>query len=180
MKAFSAIISILILFTACENDPPPDSKHCINLAQGSNSLAQPYETENVVIVIMDGARYTESWGEPNKQYLPRLAQEMFPEGVVLANFYNNGMTKTNPGHIAMTTGCYEDISNSGSEDPSNPSIFNMYLEKSGNAPEKAWVIASKSKLSVLGKTTDPSISPSFEPRTNCGVGGAGVGVGLPR
>ena len=60
-------------------------------------------TQHVVIVVMDGARYTETWGDPTHSNIPQIATNLARRGVVLTNFYTditdllNGKTETNPG-----------------------------------------------------------------------------------
>lgn len=65
-----------------------------------------YKTKNVFIVVMDGGRYSETWGEPTQQYIPHIKQ-LASQGVMCTSFWNDGQTVTVPGHTAMTTGNYE-------------------------------------------------------------------------
>src|SRR5690606_15067400 len=65
-----------------------------------------YETENAVIVVIDGPRFSETWGHPEKKYIPRMAGELAPRGTFFADFRNEGHTRTISGHAAITTGHY--------------------------------------------------------------------------
>ena len=153
---------LLILFSACIQDVPvPNSKH-------------PYKTKNVFIVVMDGARYSETWGEPTQQYIPNI-KSLASLGVMCANFYNDGQTVTVPGHTAMTTGNYEVINNGGFEIPSSPSIFQYYRSQFSKPAEDAWVISTKDKLEVLSDCMDANWTGKFRPRTDCGVNGNHTG-----
>ena len=49
-----------------------------------------YETRNVIIIVMDGARYSETWGDPTHQFIPRMAHEMADQGIIYTHFRNNG------------------------------------------------------------------------------------------
>ena len=135
------------------------------------------KTENVIIVVVDGPRYSETCGDTSHQYQPRLAQELAKEGVIYTNFHNYGVTFTNPGHTAIATGVYQQINNTGQEIPKNPSIFQYWLKESKEDSTKAWIIASKDKLQVLANCKDSSWNNTFMPATNCGIGGNGVGSG---
>jgi hypothetical protein len=115
-----------------------------------------YLTKNVVIVVMDGARYTETWGDAHHHNIPRLANEMAKEGVILTDFRNRGETFTTQGHAAISTGNYVTISNLGTEAPPFPSIFQEWLAASGMPSYSSWIISSKDKLSVLSRTSDLS------------------------
>ena len=41
-----------------------------------------YKTENVIVLIMDGPRYTETWGDSSHQYIPHMANDMAQHGVI--------------------------------------------------------------------------------------------------
>lgn len=135
-----------------------------------------YKTERVIIVVMDGARYSETWGYDNHQYIPGLT-ELSNSGVVNTQFFNDGSTKTVPGHTAITTGNYQEINNSGLEIPELPSLFQYWRQATDADSTEAWIIASKDKLEVLAGTNDPDWKGKLTPSTNAGIGGLGVGNG---
>ncbi|MCW0484842.1 alkaline phosphatase family protein [Gaoshiqia sediminis] len=78
-----------------------------------------YKTENVIVVVVDGPRQSETWQSTDRKYIPKMDKELAPQGVVISEFYNNGITFTVPGHVAITTGKYETISNKGGNCPRN-------------------------------------------------------------
>lgn len=133
-----------------------------------------YKTQNVIVVVVDGARYTETWGEPNHQFIPHRSA-MLSEGVFCNQFYNNGTTSTVPGHAAMCTGLYENLNNGGAEYPTRPSIFQYWLKTFNRPKSEAWVITTKDKLEVLSDCKDINWKGTFCPTTDCGVNGLGSG-----
>lgn len=141
-----------------------------------NDTIENYITENVIIVVTDGPRYSETWGNPNFEYIPFQAS-MKAEGVLFTNFYNNGTTTTIPGHTALTTGHYEDVNNGGLEVPQNPSIFQYWRKKFAQNQNRTWIIASKDKLDVLSNCTSNEWKDKYVPSSNCGVDGLGIGSG---
>ena len=112
-----------------------------------------YKTKSVFIVVMDGARYSETWGESTQAYIPRI-KNLASQGVMCTSFWNDGQTVTVPGHTAMTTGNYQVINNGGFEIPSSPSIFQYYRAQFLKPATDAWVISSKDKLEVLSVLCD--------------------------
>ena len=130
-----------------------------------------YQTKNVIVVVIDGPRYSETWGAANQQYTPNLAQYLAPQGVISTAFYNDGYTYTNAGHTAITTGVRQGINNGGNELPRNPSFFQYWLETTGNPKSKAWLVTSKDKLNILADTKDKDYSGKFMPAFNCGNNG---------
>ena len=135
-----------------------------------------YKTENVIIIVTDGPRYSETWGNPNYDYIPFQAS-MKSEGVLFTNFYNHGTTTTIPGHTAITTGNYEPINNGGLEAPQYPSIFQYWRKKYAKKQNRTWIIASKDKLDVLSNCASLGWKDKYMPSSNCGVDGMGVGSG---
>jgi hypothetical protein len=129
----------------------------------------------VIVVVMDGARYSETWGDSNHTYIPFMADSLLHDGVIYSNFYNQGPTYTLAGHTAITTGVYQEIDNSGRQLPDSASMFQRWAKTWNKDKTKAWIITSKSKLEVLGNTIDSSWVNSYLPETNCGKWGLGVG-----
>ncbi|MBC8266047.1 MAG: sulfatase [Flavobacteriales bacterium] len=145
----------------------------IMLNSCSKDSLKEYKTENVIIMVVDGQRYSESWGDSTHQYIPHFSTEIADFGIVNTAFYNNGLTSTVPGFTAITTGVYQEINNSGQESPIYPSIFQYLIEKDSTAP--AWIINSKDKLAVLGNCQQTNWSNKYMPLLDCGIDGLGSG-----
>lgn len=128
------------------------------------------KTQNVIIVVIDGPRYSETWGDYTHKNIPQQYQ-LYPQGVLLNNFMNNGTTLTEAGHAAISTGNYEKLENWGAEIPTYPSMFQAFLKATGKPADKAWIITSKDKLEVLGTCKQPDWADKYQPRTDCGVAG---------
>jgi hypothetical protein len=133
-----------------------------------------YSTEYVIIIVIDGPRYTETWGEPNHSFIPNQSM-LRHEGVTFSDFSNDGQTNTISGHTAITTGYYQDIINNGQEFPDKPSIFQALREAHGTPMNKTWIIASKDKLEALANTKNTSWQDKYIPSVDCGVNGLGSG-----
>lgn len=139
--------------------------------------SQDFKSKYSIILVIDGPRYSETFGDTSCQYIPLMGKKLIKEGVFFENFKNNGPTYTVPGHTAMTTGNYQRISNSGTNLPSRPSIFQYYL-KATNAPKSdAYIVASKGKLDVLANTKNKKWRNQYVASTYCGPNGVGVGYG---
>ena len=76
------------------------------LIVGLGCLAGASETrgplvERVVVVVIDGPRWSETWGEATRVHIPRRALQLAPQGVLFTAFLNRGPTYTNSGHAAI-------------------------------------------------------------------------------
>lgn len=163
---FYPIICILIVFISCTNSTDDSNP---------NNRPNKYKTKNVVVIVMDGPRYSETWGDVSHQYIPNISNQLASKGIINTTFYNNGPTWTISGHVAITTGHYQDINNSGKEIPKYPSIFQNFRKEKNVNESSAWIITSKDKLEVLNNCLDTKWKNKYQPNTNCGVNGLGSG-----
>ncbi len=167
--ALFGLISLLspAVVNTYESDTSPAATELIRLPK------KTYLTKNVIILVIDGPRMTETFGDKTCQYIPHLSKDLAPQGVLFTNFRNNGKTNTNSGHTAITTGAYQSIKNDGTELPKYPSMFQYYLKKTGLPKEKAWIVASKGKLNILANARKKGWFNSFMPSDYCGPSGNG-------
>ncbi|MDC8102012.1 sulfatase-like hydrolase/transferase [Chryseobacterium rhizosphaerae] len=161
-KIFMYLILSFLLFS-CNNDTETQTK-----------TTNKYQTQNVVLLVVDGPRISETWEAPAKENIPNRVN-LLSQGVFISNFKNNGTTNTNPGHSALCSGVYENIKNNGTELPGYPSVMQQWLKYSGADKNKAWVIASKDKLEVLNNCKQADWKDKFQPSVDCGVNGNGSG-----
>ncbi len=157
-----SFLTFIALSSFCIKDGKPDRK---------------YKTKHVIVLVIDGPRYSETFGDTSCQYIPFMGKEMVKEGVLYTNFKNKGNTYTISGHTSITTGVNQSINNSGKTLPRKPSYFQYYLKQRGLDKSRAWIIASKGKLEVLSNTKDKKYKNSFMPSTYCGPYGNGTGYG---
>jgi hypothetical protein len=110
-------------------------------------LAQ--QTQNVLIIIIDGARYTETFGDATHQYIPRIWNQLKPLGTIYTSFYNDGTTETNPGHASILTGTWQAIANNGTELPHKPTVFEYFRKEKSTTQTENYVVLGKDKLNIL-------------------------------
>ncbi len=158
LSIFGITLVVLFMYCGCSKDVP----------------ATLYKTQNVIIVVVDGARFSETWGLSTKEFIPHR-YSLLSKGVFCSQFYNNGTTSTNPGHTAICTGVYENLNNTGAEYPTNPSIFQYWLKTFHRPNNEAWVISTKDKLEVLSDCKDEAWKGTYRPSTDCGNLGLGTG-----
>jgi hypothetical protein len=135
------------------------------------------DSRNVIIIVIDGVRYSETWGDTTFSNIPNM-KIISESGILFTNFYNDGPTYTTSGLTSLTTGNYQEIDNTGLEIPKFVSIFQLWNEKYVNSYPGARIFSSKDKLSILSDCTDSTYNGLFRPQTDCGVNGTGVGSGI--
>lgn len=139
--------------------------------------SNPFKTKYIVILVIDGPRYSETYGDSTCRLSPILCDSLRYEGAFYENFRNNGPTYTVPGHTAIVTGSYQRISNTGTSLPRNPSLFQYYLKSTGAPKNDAYIVSSKGKLDVLANTENKKWHDQFLASTYCGPNGNGIGYG---
>lgn len=158
-KLYVLLLALALVFVSCADDREQ----------------REYLTENVIVVIADGARYSETLGDPDGRYIPRLHGQMAQHGVIKSEFYNTGGTYTLAGHTSLTTGRNQIINNSGKELPKKPSYLQYWLKKNPSRSNDAWIITSKDKLEVLGNCLEDEWNGQYLPNTDCGINGIFTG-----
>jgi predicted AlkP superfamily pyrophosphatase or phosphodiesterase len=146
------------------------------LAAGEVPHETPWKTRHVVILVIDGPRWTETWGRAGRDLIPVRATVLAPQGVLFTDMANDGPTYTNAGHAALVTGFHQEINNNGLELPINPTLTQR-LVAAGIAPTQAWVVSSKDKLEILTDSKGPGWHHRHVSSSDCGKGGGGVGAG---
>jgi hypothetical protein len=152
-----------------------ESNNSNDFVQDERPVSSEFKAKHHIILVIDGPRWSETWGDSTHQLIPNLSKILKQEGTFFTNFRNNGVTLTNAGHTALTTGVYQRISNVGKQLPKNPSIFQYYLKQQKQDKRKTWILTSKGKLEMLSNTRDKNWWNTYQPSTYCGINGSGLG-----
>ena len=68
----------------------------------------PYETEKVILVVIDGLRYTEGLGDSTHRYVPKM-YELSKQGSIVEPFINDRHTNTSRAVPAIWCGAWTDV-----------------------------------------------------------------------
>jgi len=140
------IIKILLLFFAC--------------------FAALQASDNMVIIIIDGARYSETFGDTTHQYIPNMGN-MATAGTMINTFYNDSMTYTSRAVPALWCGSWTetvDTVNNGynTQYAVKPTIFEYY-RKQQNIPADQCFYVLKYITSLWLPSFDPDYGPDYWP-----------------
>ncbi len=125
-----------------------------------NSYSQ--ETENVMIVIIDGARYSETFGDPSHQYIPEM-YELSNQGTIIHNFYNDGVTYTSRAIPALWCGAWTEVrdtlyNGSWTNYAVMPTLFEYYRKQKNQPAEECYYV-----LKYIPDLWLPSFDPDYGP-----------------
>lgn len=145
------------------------------IAINCHSQQSKFKAKYIIVLVVDGPRYCETWGDSTKKLIPNFTK-MAKFGTVSENFHNDQFTYTSSGHTALATGHYQEMENvKGTQLPDCPSYLQYYLQSRKLDSSRAWIITSKDKLAILGNTVNKEWHDKFRPSLNCGVNGWGTG-----
>ena len=124
--------------------------------------------QSVFIVVIDGVRYSESFGS-GATYIPHLYNDLAPVGTVFTNFRiaDEGITSTNPGQASLLTGNWQLIANDGTEHPNKPTLFEYYRKELSAKESDCIVVAGKKKLNALAHSSFPEFGKDYKASTKC-------------
>lgn len=122
--------------------------------------------QNVVFVVIDGARYTETFGDNTFSNIPYMSQ-LASQGAYLEEMRNEHITKTKNGIPALWTGSWDgsyDIVYEGNETQAtySPSIFE-YFRKQNNADASQCFYTIKSIPSLWLQSFHEEYGPDYWP-----------------
>jgi len=137
------------------------------------AAADPGSASNVVVVVIDGARYSETFGAEST-YVPRMWNFLRPSGMIWTNDYNDGVTSTNPGHASIATGTWQSITNDGMQRPTMPTIFEYFRSGLREDETEPYIVLGKAKLDILSYSTHPDFGAVYAASVVIGAGDADV------
>jgi hypothetical protein len=129
-----------------------------------NQAATSSLPKAVVLIIIDGARWTETFGDPTRELIPHLAHDLAPLGAINTSFYNEAATLSIPGHAAIVSGTWQDLPNDGTQRPSAPTVFEYWRRASGASENEAVFIHGSFIEPVLTYSTYPDYGADFGAR----------------
>ncbi|MFT5684936.1 MAG: hypothetical protein ACI8RZ_005881 [Myxococcota bacterium] len=123
--------------------------------------ASSSDPRNVVVLILDGLRMEESFGDGHSDaadmntvdILPQIRSELLPQGALIKPAYSTGITITAPGHSDMITGARQAFGNYPNDEgegaylPELPTLFEELRAQHGVSKEQ--VIMSGNTLLAI-------------------------------
>ncbi len=124
--------------------------------------AQPLTTDaNVIVLVIDGARYTETFGEPTHTNVKFMWNYMKPQASFFSSFRNEGTTSTNPGHSSIATSTWQTVANDGTERPDKPTFFEYLRKQYIVQQSETYVVMGKTKLNICSYGTYPGYGSAY-------------------
>lgn len=133
------------------------------------SLASAYQAQHVMVVIIDGLRYSEGLGDPEHKYVPRM-HELSGKGTIIEPFLNDRYTFTARGIPAIWCGAWSElrsVPNSGCAGGQLtycelPTVFEYYRKQLGR-PERDCILVQCQVDYIWKGSVDSAYGPRWWP-----------------
>lgn len=148
------------------------------LRPASSSGAGTLATENVFLVILDGIRAEEAFDHPSggnpHPVIPRMYDELRPQGALMNNMRNRDYTKTLSSLANILTGRWNIEPNRGVDtDPTGfrdsramwPTLIEHYRKNGGKTADQVLFFPSKHNERALDTSFHPAYGASYAPST---------------
>lgn len=124
------------------------------------------ESQNIMMIIIDGARYSETFGDETRSLTPKM-WELSQEGSILTRFYNDSMTYTARAIPALWCGSWTDVRDTvykgiGTSYAVKPTIFEYYRKQMDRGYLECFYIL-KYISSLWLASFDPEYGPDYWP-----------------
>ncbi|MBE0638445.1 MAG: T9SS type A sorting domain-containing protein [Bacteroidales bacterium] len=141
-------------------------------------FASAQSDQKMMIIIIDGARYTETFGDPDYSWIPRM-KAIAAEGTIISDFRNDGITYTNRAIPALWSGAWTEVRDTVyqgkfTQYSVKPSIFEYYRKYKQESADNCFYIL-KYLSSLWLPSFDQSYGPTYWPTFYSeGIGDEGV------
>lgn len=133
-----------------------------------------YKTRNVIVAVMDGVRYSETFGDANRSLIPKLAA-LEKEGTLFTNFRiaGLGVSVTRQGHSTISTGTWQTVALAGAR-MTMPSFFEYARSELGWKQTDCYAIFGKGPYSYADYSSFPTYGEKYRPTFINGIGEAEI------
>jgi hypothetical protein len=112
-------------------------------------------TRSLFVVVIDGLRQSEVFDDPTHAHIPRMWNDLRPQGAIVRNFYNHAQTYTTPAAHTIANGvwAFSPLSSEPSVRPHLPTVFEYYRRANPGVPkEKVWFITGNPLTQETGRS----------------------------
>jgi hypothetical protein len=142
---------------------------CLLWSPAPATAVEPYRTDNVILVIIDGLRYSEGLGDSAHRFVPNM-YALSRQGVIVEPFTNDGFTYTSRAIPAIWCGAwteiitFRDVKCGGTHNSSTelPTVFEYYRKQLGR-PEEDCLYCLPDVGCVWKASNDPGYGQDYWP-----------------
>ena len=118
---------------------------------GDQSIPEKSQARNLFIIVMNGVRYNDAFGEKNHLYIDNLWNKLRPLGTICTKFDNRELTFPIPSQMSLLTGVWHVFKNPVSETirPAFPTLFEYWNSARKDSGNSCYFVSSRPNFEIL-------------------------------
>lgn len=118
---------------------------------GDQSIPAKSQAKNLFIIVMNGARYSDAFGDKNHLYIDNIWNKLRPLGTICTKFENRELTLPIPAQMSLLTGVWHVFKNPFSETirPAFPTLFEYWNSAKKEPGNPCYFASCKSTFEIL-------------------------------
>jgi hypothetical protein len=136
-----------------------------NLIGADNTQVSKSQATNLVMIVMNGVRYKDSYGDKNHLYFDNIWNKLKPQGAICTRFVNKDIGLPIPTQASMLTGVWHVFKNPFSKTirPGFPTLFEYWNSSKKDSTNQIYFASSKPEFEILTYSTHDGYGKQFAP-----------------
>ena len=132
---------------------------------GDQSIPEKSQVRNLFIIVMNGVRYNDAFGEKNHLYIDNIWNKLRPLGTICTKFENRELTLPIPAQMSLLTGVWHVFKNPFSETirPAFPTLFEYWNSARKDSGNSCYFASSRPKFEILTCSGHVEFGTRFAP-----------------
>jgi hypothetical protein len=132
---------------------------------GDQSIPAKSQVRNLFIIVMNGVRYDDAFGEKNHLYIDNIWNKLRPLGTICTKFENRELTLPIPAQMSLLTGVWHVFKNPFSETirPGFPTLFEYWNSARKDSGNSCYFASSMPKFEILTSSDHAEFGAKYAP-----------------
>jgi hypothetical protein len=132
---------------------------------GDQSIPQKSQARNLFIIVMNGVRYNDAFGDKNHLYIDNIWNKLRPLGTICTKFENRELTLPIPAQMSLLTGVWHVLKNPFSETirPAFPTLFEYWNSVRKDSGNSCYFASSRPAFEILTHSESTEFGAKYAP-----------------
>jgi hypothetical protein len=132
---------------------------------GEPSVAKKPRAKNLFIIVMNGVRYDDAYGDKNHLYIDNIWNKLRPLGTICTRFDNRELTFPIPSQMSLVTGVWHVFKYPLSEKirPAYPTLFEYWNSAGNNSGNSCYFASNNARFKILTSSNHTGFGAKYAP-----------------
>jgi hypothetical protein len=138
---------------------------CAPANAAKSSYDQKSKAKNLFIVVMNGVRYDDTFGDKNHLYFEHIWNKLRPQGTICTRFENRELTLPIPSQMSLLTGVWHVFKNPLSEtiSPAVPTLFEYWNKEMSDSESSCYFASNKTQFAIVSHSSHKEFGKVYAP-----------------